>query len=161
MAKSEKWYAAIRKANSKHGYSNKERLYETWCHIRQRCNNPNDRVYPLYGGRGIKVCGAWMSDYQSFRNWAMDNGYREDLTLDRIDNNGDYCPENCRWVDRKTQANNRRTNRLITYNGITHTLSEWSEITGIKWCTILARINKGWSTEKALYTPVRRGKCES
>jgi hypothetical protein len=152
MAKSEKWYCAIKKANTKHGYSKKERLYSTWCHLRQRCTNPNDRAYKRYGGRGIKVCQEW-NNYISFREWALENGYADNLTIDRIDNNGDYCPENCRWVNMKIQCNNRQSNHFITCRGETHTLSEWSDIVGLQSLTILARIRKGWDEESAVFLP--------
>ncbi len=158
LVKSEKWYQAIREANTTHGFSDKERLYTIWLRMRQRCNSPSDKGYPYYGGRGISVCEEWNTDYSSFRKWALAEGYTDSLTLDRIDNNCGYSPENCRWVDKKTQANNRRTNRIIEWNGEQHTLSEWAGITGIGWSTIRVRLEKGWSVEKALTTPVRRHK---
>ena len=158
MAKSEKWYAAIREANTKHGDSNKERLYTIWLRMRQRCNSPSDHAYSDYGGRGISVCCEWDADYGAFKEWALANGYSEKLTLDREDNDGDYCPENCRWATRKQQANNRRTNHLLTFGGKTLTLSEWGDVTGINNLTILRRIRHGWSVEDALTTPVRRHK---
>lgn len=156
--KTERWYNAVRKANTKHGYSDKERLYVIWLRMNQRCNSPTDNRYKYYGGRGISVCKDWSFDYALFREWAMVAGYADHLTLDRIDNNGNYCPENCRWVDKKTQANNRSTNRIIKYQGERHTLSEWAEITKISWCTIRARIERGWDVERALTTPVRSHK---
>lgn len=158
MGKTEKWYAAIRAANTKHGYSDKERLYAIWLRMRQRCNSPSDQKYSYYGGRGIRVCKEWNSDYSSFRSWALENGYSEGLTLDRIDNDGDYHPDNCRWATRKEQANNRRSNHVLTLNGETKTLSEWMDATGINSLTILRRIRSGWSVEDALTTPVRRHK---
>lgn len=109
----------------------KEALYITYGNMKARCNNPNLPNYYNYGGRGISVCEEWQNSYASFRSWALNNGYAEGLTLDRIDNNGNYEPLNCRWVDMQVQANNTRVNKRITYNGETHTLSEWSRITGM------------------------------
>lgn len=150
--KTEKWYNAIKSANTTHGFCDKERLYFTWCHIRQRCKNPNNKQYKHYGGRGIKVCEEW-NDYAVFRKWAISNGYADNLTIDRMNNDGDYEPTNCRWVDIKTQCNNRRTNRYITCRGKTHTLAEWGDIVGLKSGTILQRIRSGWDEESALFLP--------
>ena len=121
--------------------------------MKSRCAYERDPYYGHYGGKGILVCDEWLHDFQAFYVWAMANGYREDLTIDRINVNGNYEPNNCRWVDRKTQANNRTNNRVVTYHNETHTLAEWSEILGINYETLAARLNKyKWPIEKALST---------
>jgi len=99
------------KKSAKHGYADKEKLYGVWHGMRQRCNDINHKDYPRYGGRGISACAEW-DDYQLFRKWAKSNGYKSGLSIDRINNDGDYCPENCRWVNAKMQANNRRTENV-------------------------------------------------
>ena len=132
-----------------HGLS-KSKLYNVWRAIKSRCTNPNDSAYANYGGRGIRMCDEWYGDYTIFHKWATANGYDESLSIDRIDVNGNYCPENCRWVNEKEQANNRRTNRLITHNGETHNVTEWAEIPGVSSKTIFTRIYEGWDPEKAI-----------
>lgn len=139
----------------------KTRLYSIWHTIKQRCHYPKHISYSQYGERGIVVCEEWRNSYEAFRNWALSNGYDESAprgkcSIDRIDVNGNYCPENCRWISYKEQANNKRTNRLITFGKKTNTLSEWSEITGIKYSTISERLRMGWPAEKALTTKPRR-----
>lgn len=131
------------------------RLYGTWQNMRRRCETPSATFYRDYGGRGITICDEWL-DYQAFKEWALNNGYRDDLTIDRIDVNGNYEPSNCRWVTQKVQANNTRRNHRITYNGETHTLSEWSEITGIGRKLIAWRIEHWGSVERAFLTPVAK-----
>lgn len=126
-----------------------------WDSMKKRCCNPNEPAYKNYGGRGIKVCNEWLNSFFAFREWATENGYSDDLSIDRIDVNGNYCPENCRWVDAKTQCNNRRNNHAITFMGETHTISEWSKITGIHQDVILYRIKAGWDVERALTEKVR------
>lgn len=128
------------------------RLHKIWMSMRNRCYNKNEKAYIHYGGRGILVCAEW-SDFACFREWALANGYSDNLTLDRINNDGCYCPDNCRWVDMTVQANNKRNNHYLEYNGATHTLAEWSAITGISYHKLKDRINKcHWSAEKALTT---------
>lgn len=136
--------ASLSKLMSTHGES-KTRLYEIWCGMRKRCNNPASSVYKHYGGRGIKVCDAWENDYETFRDWALENGYKEDLSIDRIDTNGNYEPSNCRWATDIEQANNTRANRYITYKGNTLTVAEWCRLLGItksKWEWLMKRNDK-------------------
>lgn len=136
-----------------HGLTN-TRLYRIWCNMKTRCYCKTDFHYPRYGARGIVVCTEWKNDFQAFYDWSMSNGYSDDLTIDRIDVNGNYEPQNCRWADNFTQANNTRRNRYYTYNNETHTLTEWSRIVGIKREILKDRIFKlGWSFEDAIKTP--------
>lgn len=118
-----------------------ERLYRIWCAMRERCRRAANNRYNRYGGRGIKVCDEWQ-DYIVFKAWAIKSGYSDGLTIDRIDNNGNYEPSNCRWADNYEQANNKRNNHLITYNGETHSAAEWARLTGIPYRTILSRLNR-------------------
>ena len=145
-------------APPRHGKA-KDRLYMTWANMKQRCENPRFKQYQDYGGRGIAVCEEWRNDFQAFYDWAMSHGYRDDLTIERIDNDGNYEPNNCRWATMKEQANNTRKNRFITLNGETHTISQWADITGIPRNVIWDRINQGWTAEKAIKTPVTRRVC--
>lgn len=128
------------------------RLYEIWHSMKQRCYLPTVRPYSNYGGRGITVCDEWLHDFQAFYDWAMANGYRDDLTIDRKDTNGNYEPSNCRWATKKEQSNNKRNNRYITYNGETHTLAEWCEITGLSRPTLKYRL-KYWEIERVFTEP--------
>ena len=121
----------------------KTRLYCVWSGMVQRCTNPSADNYARYGGRGIKVCEEWSNDFCAFRDWAITNGYAEGLTIDRIDNEGNYDPSNCRWVNRTTQQNNTRRNHFFEYNGITHTVAEWSRILGVNRETLRHRIIRG------------------
>ena len=127
-----------------------------------RCEKPYSEAYKYYGSRGIKVCEEWSGEhgYENFRKWAFENGYDPDApkgkcTIDRIDVNGDYEPSNCRWVDLKVQANNKRNNHRITINGETHTISEWADIVGIDQRTISTRIWEGWDDVKSVTQPLR------
>ena len=138
-----------------HGQT-ESRLYYIWLTMKQRCENPNSAKAKDYCHRGITVCPEWHS-FEVFQEWALANGYADNLTIDRIDNNKDYSPDNCRWTDNKTQANNRRSNVLITFNGITQTIAQWAEQLGMKFNTLQNRIKYlNWSVERALTTPVGR-----
>lgn len=138
------------------GDTTRERLYVIWSSMKERCLNPNDDAYEDYGGRGVELCRPWHS-FESFLDWATHSGYQKNLTIDRINVHGDYTPGNCRWATMKEQANNKRTNRLISNGTTVHTLSQWSELTGIPAGTIAARLDHGWDTYKALTTPSRKG----
>lgn len=128
------------------------RLYHIWEGMKSRCMNGSDRSYKDYGGRGITVCAEWENSFEAFRDWALENGYRDNLTIDRENNDGPYSPNNCRWATAKQQGNNRRSNRMIAHNGETHTLTQWAELTGIKYEALCQRLRNGWSVERALTT---------
>lgn len=115
-----------------------------------RCFNKSFPDYKRYGERGIKVCEDWKTNKDSFINWALSNGYDFGLTIDRIDNNGDYCPENCRWVSRKEQAHNRRTNKWISFNGKTLVQRDWERFLGLGKGTLINRIKRGYTPEQAI-----------
>lgn len=117
------------------------RLYCIFGAVKSRCYNKNNKRYKDYGGRGIAVCSEWKDNFQAFYDWAINNGYNDSLTIDRIDVNGNYEPSNCRWVTPKQQARNRRSNRNYTIKGETHCLSEWCEILGLNYRTVQYRIN--------------------
>ena len=126
------------------------RLYKIRNGMRQRCRNKNCKSYPTYGGRGIKVCDEWENSFEAFYKWAMENGYADNLTIDRIDVNGNYEPSNCRWADKFTQDNNRRSSHFITVGEKTYTLSEWGRIKGLKPEVIYKRLSRGWKPEEAI-----------
>lgn len=132
------------------------RLLNIWNSMKQRCYNKNNEAYNRYGGRGILVCEEWRNDSYAFREWAIAHGYRDDLTLDRIDVNGNYCPENCRWATRKEQNNNRRDNHKLTLNGKTQSLPEWAEELGLTYGGLYDRLYRGWPIEMVL-APRMRG----
>ena len=133
------------------------RLYTIWQRMLYRCTNKNSNRYYRYGGRGIKVCSEWSEDFMSFYQWAMSHGYKDSLTLDRIDFNGDYTPSNCRWATAKEQMRNREDNHLITYNGETKCVTEWSEQYGLNAQTIFTRIYMGWTNSKEILFGRKRG----
>lgn len=135
------------------------RIYCIWDGMKSRCYNKNHRAFKNYGGRGIKICDEWLDKENgivNFYNWAVQNGYKDNLSIDRIDVNGNYEPNNCRWVDNKTQSNNKRNCCYITYNNETHTAAEWAEILKIDKRTLYSRLFNNWSIEKAFTTPVRK-----
>lgn len=139
----------------KHSMSH-SRLYSIWHSMKQRCNNQNSYPYPDYGGRGIRVCEEWNTDFTAFMKWAYENGYSDELTLDRIDNDKGYSPDNCRWTTMLVQRNNTRANKLLTINGRTMNASQWAKELGISRYTIYSRIRKGWSDEDVLLKKNRR-----
>lgn len=135
--------------------SGRNRLYIIWSSMRERCFNPNHQAYSNYGGRGITICNEW-EDFAEFRRWAISNGYDESQTsqtIDRVDVNQSYCPQNCRWISRSEQANNKRNNRYITYRGESRTIAEWSELFGIPYSLLYKRIvTRGWDAVRAIET---------
>ena len=141
----------------------RSRLNRIYSHMKERCYNPKSNRFNLYGGRGITICDEWLNKeieyypctkgWLAFEKWALENGYKDNLTIDRIDVNKGYSPENCRWVTNKVQCNNRRSNHLITYKGKTQNLQEWCKILNLDYDRIERRINKcHWSIEKAFET---------
>ena len=133
-------------------------LYHTWCGIKRRCLSDKDNAYKYYGARGITICQEWLNFY-NFEKWALENGYSSDMTIDRIDNNKGYCPENCHFTDKKTQANNRRSNILFSYNGETKNLQQWCELLNLNYKLVHNRIHKlKWDFNKAISTPCNENK---
>jgi len=131
-----------------------KRLCRIFHEMKDRCLNTKLKCYKNYGGRGIKVCNEWLDKQTgiiNFYNWAIKNGYQDNLTLDRIDNNGNYEPSNCRWVTRKEQQNNRRNNRYITYKGETHTMKQWSEKLNINYSSFRGRLEDNLPKELCFY----------
>ena len=124
-------------------------LYKCWINMKGRCTCPTNKSYKYYGGRGITLCDEWMNDPLAFYNWALENGWRKGLTIERMDVDGPYSPDNCTWATRAQQSNNMRTNHQITYNGRTQNLSQWADELGIPRQRLSYRINKGWPIEKA------------
>lgn len=118
------------------------RIYSEWQGMKGRCYNKGSARYADWGGRGIEVCEQWRNSFESFYTWAMANGYQDNLTIDRIDNNGDYCPENCRWVGQQEQCRNRRSNINITIGNSTRTLMEWCEIFQVDYTNVNARYHR-------------------
>jgi hypothetical protein len=141
---------------TKHGNS-ETKLYYVYSGMKQRCNNKNSHAYKNYGGRGIKICDEW-TDFTVFQDWAIKNGYKENagLSIDRIDVNGNYCPENCRWTTIDTQSNNKRSNKYFEMNGECYSIAEWVKKLGGSSSLIHARLRRGWSIEQALLRPVRK-----
>lgn len=145
------YYVSNKGRNKTHGLTN-SRLHRIWSGIHSRCFYKGNFSFEHYGGRGITVCQEW-TNFNSFYDWAMANGYAENLTIDRIDVNGNYEPSNCRWVDMKTQQNNRSNNRKVDYCGIKLTVSELSTILSIPYATLLNRINSGWGESELAMKP--------
>ena len=137
--------------NTTHGMT-RTPLYNSWRGMKERCEKPNHQEYHRYGGRGISFCPEW-SDFNTFKEWALSNGYRKGLMIDRIDNNGNYSPDNCKWSDWLEQANNKINNHFIDYNGQIKTLAEWARFFNMPYSMLRSRIYDGWSIERAFNTP--------
>ena len=140
---------SIRK--TKHKKSN-TKLYKIWHNMKLRCYNVKNLNYKNYGGRNITICNEWQK-FENFYNWSITNGYNDNLSIDRINVNGNYEPNNCRWITIKEQQNNRRNNHLLTFNGKTQTVAQWSKELNIS--NLRMRLKRGWSIERALTTPTR------
>lgn len=150
------WRDEVNRRPTSHGHATAGRsaTYVTWEAIKQRCHNPNAVGYDSYGGRGIEMCERWRD---SFENFLADMGERpEGKTLERVDNDGDYEPDNCRWASSREQASNRRNTRMISYGGREQTLTQWAREYSLSRGVLWHRINLGWSLERALTEPVRR-----
>ena len=143
------------KINTKHGKTH-TRIYKIWFGMKKRCFNFSCKSYHRYGGRGITVCNEWKNDFMNFYNWAMANGYKDNLTIDRINNNGNYEPNNCRFVTLLEQARNRRNTKFITYNGGTFCMKDLAKKLGLNYKLVAGRLNKGWSIRRA-FTNSRGG----
>lgn len=143
-----------------HGRSDSEKLYSVWVAMRGRCNNPSNPSYKNYGGKGVRVCEEW-NNYENFRNFMLEHGYKieanyGEFSIDRIDVNGDYCPENCRVIPLKEQGYNKTNNYKIEYKGIVKTATEWEREYGLSQGTLRKRIRyRGWDIERAITTPLR------
>lgn len=144
------------------------RLSEIFRTMKKRCYYNKHNVFKDYGARGIKLCDEWndrtiirisgigyTKGFLAFKKWALKNGYSENLTIDRIDVNGNYEPENCRWVTKREQANNRRSNKYITYKGKTQSMADWCRELGLDYSTIKYRFRRKWTTEQAFETPLK------
>lgn len=142
----------VKKKVTTHGMSN-TRLYAIYKHMKNRCYRESDIRYQKYGGRGIKVCDEWVNSFEAFASWALNNGYDDSLSIDRINVDGDYCPENCRWADRFTQGNNKSNNKKYTYNNQTLTIAEWARLLDMNYKKLWKRLEIfKWDIERALTT---------
>lgn len=135
----------------------KHPLYSVWQRIKTRCYNDRCKDYKDYGGRGITVCEEWRNDFVPFYEWAVKSGWKSGLSIERIDYNGNYCPENCKWIPLAEQSKNRRSVRRITYRGQTHTIAEWSRLTGIPRRTLSLRLDSpNFTLEEAFEKPINK-----
>lgn len=134
------------------------RLYKLWCSMRHRCNTKSDSNYHKYGAKGIKVCDEWNKNFMSFYNWSISNGYQDNLSIDRIDNNKGYSPDNCRWLTMLQQMNNTTRTKMITYKGKTQSIPNWCRELNLNYKTVRTRINQyGWDVERAFTTKTNIG----
>lgn len=149
----------VKKRQEKHGLSggrkNKDPLYTKWCAMKSRCYDPKHNRYNTYGGKGIQVCDEWKNSFLAFHNWAIQNGYKIGLTIERIDNLKNYEPSNCKFITMREQSKNKTTNRPVTFRGETKLITEWAKDLGsdVNHSIISARLASGWDLEKAITTP--------
>ena len=140
------------KDSAKHGMWN-TRLYHCWQSMKQRCDGTsNETNKKRYHDRGIRVCDEWYNSFETFMKWSLENGYQDNLTLDRIDSDGNYEPSNCRWANAITQQNNVSTNKYLQYKGKTQTMAEWAREYNMKYTLLQTRLRRGWTIERALET---------
>lgn len=135
------------------------KIYGVWNTMINRCENPNSKSYCDYGEKGVSVCKEW-HDSKNFIDWALSHGYEEGLEIDRIDTNGDYCPENCRWITRLENANNKTNNRIILHNGEEKTLAEWARYYGLNYKSLHKKISLGYSFEEIVSEVQSENKTE-
>lgn len=140
--------ASLNQGGLTHG-QHKTRVYTIYHAMKKRCENPKDHKFPRYGGRGIKICSEW-SSFELFLAWAIPAGYADNLSIERRNNDGNYCPENCYWATPTQQASNRSSSRLLTINGRTQTIAMWAREAGMPYHTIWGRLRKGWTSEAAV-----------
>lgn len=143
----------LKNRNKKHGFStrsNREPLYTIWSAMKDRVLNLSRKDSKYYSKKGITIYSDWKDDYLKFREWSINNGYKEGLSIDRIDNSKGYCPENCRWIPKTLQNSNKTNNRILTYNGISKTITQWGKERNLTWNTINNRLKKGKSIGQAL-----------
>lgn len=144
--------AGVKEKATTHGMSN-TRLYAIYKHMNNRCYRKSDIKYPKYGGRGITVCDEWLDSFEAFADWALNNGYSDNLSIDRINVDGNYCPENCRWADDYVQNNNRSNSKKYTYNNQTLTIAEWARLLDMNYKKLWKRLEVfEWDIERALTT---------
>lgn len=143
------WEACKMAKANRYNKKDNYRLWSIYHSMKKRCYNENCKRYKDYGGRGVTICPKWLESFDNFADWAYSNGYEENLTLDREDNNKGYSPDNCRWITNKKQCNNTRKNVNIEYMGQVKTLREWCDELNLSYYTVQKRIKKGWSTERA------------
>ena len=150
-AKSKKSHCGCEPAGKTHGLSKEKHLYWVWASIIQRCENEINKDFTNYGGRGITICKEWRNDFGTFHAWAKSTGYKRGLTIERVDVNKNYNPENCDWIENEKQSLNRRHSAMLTYKGETKHLSDWAREYGINYKTLRGRIfDYGWSVDRSL-----------
>ena len=129
--------------------------------MKNRCYNPKHKNYLNYNGKGISICDEWKNDFELFYDWSISNGYKKGLSIDRVNNNGNYEPKNCRWVTKREQMWNTSKNKIIEYKNENRCLAEWCDILNLNYETIQSRFHRGWSIDKSFETPIRKKRPKS